>query len=75
MLIFLCDYLFFPSIKSMDFTLSYLLCSPGKDFFDISRLTKNTIFLQAFPDIAWVELMVISHMSNKCFPLYYTLFH
>lgn len=44
-------------------------------FFDISRLTKNTTFLQAFPDIARVELMVISHMSNKCFPLYYTLFH
>ena len=61
---------FFPSIKSMDFTLPYLLCSPGQDF---SRLTKNTTFLQAFPDIAQVELMVISHMSNKCFPLYYTL--
>lgn len=39
------------------------------------RLSKNITFLQAFPDFAQVELMVISHMPNKCFPLYYTLFH
>lgn len=43
--------------------------------FDIPKLSKNTTFLQASPDFAQVELMVISHMSNKCFPLYYTLFH